>query len=376
MAVYFDNSATTFPKPRIVCDSVCSAVNRLGGNPGRGGHSFSQRSAELVYSCREEAASFFSASPENVIFTQNCTHALNLAIKGVCKRGDRIVISSMEHNSVARPCYRLATEGCDVQVAKVFPTDEETVASYARLITPETKCVVVTAASNVTGRVLPVREIARLCRSVGAVLIADCAQSAGVMPISLDDGVNIICCAGHKGLYGPTGTGLLVSDGTRMDTVIEGGTGATSMELTQSPDNPERLESGTLNTVGIAGLLGGLRFVKEIGLHRIYTHESELCDMLIDGLKKLHECKVYRTGDRFAPIVSFNLEGIDPSALANALSEEGFALRGGLHCAPLAHITLGTAPQGSVRFSPSVFNKPWEVTALINTIKKISKRGI
>ncbi len=377
MPIYFDNSATTFPKPPSVCQSVSRAITHLGGNPGRGGHSFSQRAAEIVYACREEIADMLCATPENVIFTQNCTHALNLAIKGIVKRGDRVVISSMEHNSVARPCYKLALEGCDVQVAFVRETDDETLSNFAQLITPDTKCVICTAASNVTGRILPVWEISALCQAVGAVFIVDCAQALGVLPITLNDGPNIICSAGHKGLYGPTGTGILVTDGKYpIDTVIEGGTGATSMELTQTVDNPEHLESGTLNTVGVAGLLAGVRFVNELGISRIHNHESELCNLLIDGLKHIPNAVIYRRGASFAPIVSFNLSGIDPSALTNALNGYGFALRGGLHCAPLAHITLGTDPTGTARFSPSVYNSKKEVIMLINTLKKLSKTGV
>ncbi len=377
ISIYFDNSATTFPKPQSVCQSVCRAVTHLGGNPGRGGHIYSQRAAEVVYTCREELGEIFSCSPENVIFTQNCTHALNMAIKGICKKGDRIVISSVEHNSVARPCYKLALEGCDVQVAFVRGSDDEVLSEFARLITPSTKCVIATAASNVTGRVLPVREISKLCKAAGAVFIVDGAQACGLMPLSLEDGANIICSAGHKGLYGPTGTGVLMTDGKYpLDTLTEGGTGATSMELTQTVTNPEHLESGTLNTVGIAGLLAGVRFVKEMTITRIHAYESMLCDIFIDGIRQIPDVKIYRDGERFSPIVSFNIDGIDPSALTNALSEEGFALRGGIHCSPLAHITLGTAPTGTVRFSPSVFNNEKQVISLINITKKISKTGI
>lgn len=375
--IYFDNAATTFPKPSCVCACVCRAINSLGGNPGRGGHSFSRASSEVIFNCREEVASLFSASPENVVFTQNCTHALNSAIKGVCSKDDRIVISSMEHNSVARPCYRLACEGAQVEVATVGRSDDETLANFERLITDGTKCVICTAASNVTGRIMPLREIASLCRKAGACFIVDAAQAAGSVPISLDDGINFICCAGHKGLYGPTGTGLLVSDGKYLpDTIVEGGTGATSLELEQTPDMPERLESGTLNTVGICGLLSGVRFIKRVGISRIYDHERLLCDILLDGLKRIDGVTVYRRGESFVPIVSFNIAGFDPTALATALDGEGFALRGGLQCAPLAHHTLGTLPAGTLRFSPSCHNTPKEVVMLINTLKKFSKQGI
>lgn len=375
--VYFDNAATTFPKPQAVRNYVCRAINELGGNPGRGGHSFSRASSEVIYNCREEAASLFSASSENVVFTANCTHALNAAIKGVCRERDHIVISSMEHNSVARPCYCLAKKGAHVEVALVGNTDEQTLENFERLIDDNTGCVVCTAASNVTGRIMPIREIARLCRRHGACFIVDAAQAAGSVPLSLEDGMNFICCAGHKGLYGPTGTGLLVSDGKYLpETVMEGGTGATSAELEQTPEMPERLESGTLNTIGVCGLLAGIRFIKRVGISRIYDHEKMLCDILLDGLKTISGVTVYRNGESFVPIVSFNLSEFDPTSLATALDGEGFALRGGLQCAVLAHNTLGTLPAGTVRFSPSCHNTQKEVVSLVNTLKKISKQGI
>lgn len=375
--IYFDNAATTFPKPACVCSAVCRGVSVLGGNPGRGGHSFSRISSEIIFNCREEAASLFGASPENVVFTANCTHALNAAIKGVCSRNDHIVISSMEHNSVARPCYRLAKEGARVEVAMVGRSDDETISNFTRLITDDTKCVICTAASNVTGRIMPLREIGEICKRKGVCFIVDAAQAAGSVPISLDHGINFICCAGHKGLYGPTGTGLLISDGKYLpDTVIEGGTGATSLELDQTPDMPERLESGTLNTVGICGLLAGIKFIKRIGISRIYDHERLLCNILLDGLKTVDGAKVYRRGESFVPIVSFNIEGFDPTALSTALDGEGFALRGGLQCAPLAHHTIKTLPAGTIRFSPSCHNTQKEVISLVNALKKFSKQGI
>lgn len=375
--VYFDNAATTFPKPPSVAEAVREAVLRFGGNPGRGGHYFSQKAAEAVYSVREQAAAMFGAEPENTVFTQNCTHALNLAIKGILRPGDRVIISSMEHNAVARPVYALTKSGIRADVAMVGRSDEETVKNFRELIKSGPRCVICTAASNVTGRVNPIREIAEICRENGVCLIVDGAQACGVIPIGLGDGMNFLCTAGHKGLYGPTGTGLLISDGKySLNTIIEGGTGATSGELEQTGFMPERLESGTLNTVGIAGLGAGIRYVREMGISRIHRREEELCKMLTDGLRGIDGAKIYRRGERFVPIVSFNLEGIPAAALSNALSGEGFALRGGLHCAALSHKTLGTLPDGTVRFSPSVFSSEGDVAALINSLKKIYKNGL
>lgn len=375
--IYFDNAATTFPKPPSVAESVKAAVERFGGNPGRGGHSFSQNASAKVFEVRDRAARFFAAEPENVVFTQNCTHALNLAIKGAVRSGDRMVISSMEHNSVARPAYALSKHGVRVDVAMIGKSDEETVKNFRELIKSDVRCVVCTAASNVTGRVNPIREIASMCREKGVCFIVDGAQACGILPLSLKDGMNFLCTAGHKGLYGPTGTGLLVSNGEyALNTIIEGGTGATSGELEQTGFMPERLESGTVNTVGIVGLGAGLRYIEMMGMQRIHAHETELCNILTDGLKSIDGAKVYRRGERFVPIVSFNVEGLPAPALSNALSEQGFALRGGLHCAFLAHRTLGTLPDGTVRFSPSAFSSEKDVYSLINNLKKICKTGL
>ena len=373
--IYFDNAATSFPKPPSVAEAVKNAVINLGGNPGRGGHVFSQTAAKAVYDTRAECARLFGAEPENVVFTQNCTHAINLALKGIARPGDRILISSMEHNSVARPTFALTKKGVRADVAEVGKNDAETLENLRGMMKSDVRCVVFTAASNVTGRLMPIREIASLCRERGVCLIVDGAQAAGTVPLGLGLGMNFICVPGHKGLCGPAGTGLLISDGEySLSTVIEGGTGATSGELEQTGFMPERLESGTLNTVGIAGLGAGIRYLNRVGINTVFAHETALCDMLIAGLRKIG-ARVYRTGDRFVPIVSFNIGDIPAPALASRLSEGGFALRGGLHCALLAHKTLGTLPDGTVRFSPSVFSSERDVAALINYLKKISETG-
>ena len=375
--VYFDNAATTYPKPPSVAEAVRTAVEKYGGNPGRGGHFYSMNASAAVYKVREQAAEFFGAEPENVAFTLNCTHSLNLAIKGLVKPGDKIVISSMEHNSVARPAYALSKIGVSARVAKIGGTDEETVENFRRLLSPEVRLAVCSAASNVTGRANPIDKIAEICRENGICFIVDGAQACGILPISLRDGMNFICTAGHKGLYGPTGTGLLISDGKfTLDTVIEGGTGATSSELSQTGFMPERLESGTLNTVGILGLGAGISYVKSMGTEKLFRHESGLCDILIDGIKGEQGVKIYRKGEKFVPIVSFNIDGIPAPKLSSALSDSGYALRGGLHCSLLANRTLGALPDGTVRFSPSAFSSEKDVAGLVNNLKKICKTGL
>lgn len=373
--INFDNSATSFPKPDAVRNAVSEAVARYGGNPGRGGHRLSMQAAEKVYAVREAAAEMFGASPENTAFTPNCTFALNMAIKGIMQYGGHIIISDLEHNSCARPVHALwQYRGVDYSIAHVSTDKEETLQNFARLIRHDTKCICCTAASNVTGQILPYREIAELCRKNGICFIGDCAQACGLMDISLDDGFNFICTAGHKALYGPTGTGLLISDGKfALSTVIEGGTGATSNQLEQTDFLPERLESGTINTVGIIGLGEGIKFVRRKTVKRIAEYEDSLCERFAQGIEGVRGVKLYRPKAACVPIVSFNIGDTNSQETASMLSERGFALRGGLHCAALAHDSLGTSEQGTVRFSPSVFNTPAQVDMLVRTVGDLSR---
>lgn len=373
--INFDNSATSFPKPDVVKKAVFEAMTRYGGNPGRSGHKLSIETAEAVYSARTAAADFFGAEPDNVVFTQNCTHALNTAIKGTASAGCHIIISSLEHNSVLRPVHALSKGTCSYSIAQVSQSDSETVENFSRLITPHTKIIACTIGSNVTGQILPFAQIAELCRKNGICFIADGAQACGVIPVSLSDGINILCTAGHKSLYGPSGTGLLVTDGKyRINPIMEGGTGSASMEKDQPDFLPDSLESGTINTSGAIGLGAGIGFVKKLGTDRIYSHESELCRIFIHETKNIGRITVYRD-DRvksYLPVVSFNIGGLTANETAAKLSDMGFALRGGLHCSGLAHTSLGTVPDGTVRFSPSVFNTEKEVYALVHAVKKIA----
>lgn len=369
--INFDNSATTYPKPPAVAKAVAQAVERYGGNPGRSGHKLSMRVSEKIFTVRQQAAEMFGAQTENVAFTAICTHALNMAIKGVMQYGGHMIISDHEHNAVARPVYALSkTRGVKYSIARTGETDSETVENFRRLITPETKCICCTVASNVTGRLMPYRELAALCKAHGICFIADGAQACGLLELSLSDGFNFLCTAGHKALYGPTGTGLLISDGEySLSTIIEGGTGATSALLEQTPFLPEKLESGTINTVGIIGLGEGLKFVRQKTPAVIKAHEEKLCRQLYEQLSDIDKIKFYEADQKKVPILSFNIGDIPSAEIASYLSEKGFALRGGLQCAAVTHTTLGTIEQGTVRFSPSAFSTPQQVTALSRTIK-------
>lgn len=374
MGVNFDNAATSFPKPPEVRKAALYAIDKCGGNPGRGGHALAMLASEAVFAARENAADFFGADAENVVFTSNCTHALNLAVQGILHDGGHIVISDLEHNSMSRPVAALQAAGrATYSVAHVDPDPEKTVRAFAAAITPQTKAIGFTLASNVTGQVLPWRALGALCKERGICCIADGAQACGILPVTLADGINILCTAGHKGLYGAPGTGLLVSDGRfHIAPLMQGGTGSTSLELTQPEFLPDSLESGTINTLGALTLDAGLHFVRRMTTERILAHETQLCERFLSELRGIPGVTVYRNpAAQYAPIVSFCLDGTPPQALAQILSEHGFFLRAGYHCAALAHKSLGTT-EGTVRFAPSVFNRETEVVALAGVIRRVA----
>ncbi|MBQ8923078.1 MAG: aminotransferase class V-fold PLP-dependent enzyme [Oscillospiraceae bacterium] len=370
--VYFDNAATSFPKPEAVYAAVGRAMREAGGNPGRGGHPLSALAGETVYHMREAAAELFAAEPEHIVMTLNCTHALNLAIYGLLRQGDHVIISNLEHNSVARPAAALADAGViRLSVARVYPDDDKTVAELRRLLTPRTRAVICTLVSNVTGQILPYRQLAALCRANGTVMIADGAQGCGILPVTLRDGMHLLCTAGHKGLYGPTGTGLLISDGTvPLKPLMQGGTGSRSASLEQPDFLPDALEPGTVNVSGAAGLEAGMRHVMQTGTERIFAAESAVCERLLAGLRRLPDAVIFRTeGARYAPVISFTLGRESPDETAARLAEQGFCVRAGLHCAPLAHRALGTA-HGTVRISPSAFNTAQEADAFLKALRR------
>lgn len=369
--INFDNAATTFPKPPAVRKAAADAIMNYGGNAGRGGHELAMRTSEALYSARETTAYFFGAAPENTVFTLNCTYAINMAIQGVMSEGGHLIISSMEHNSVSRPAFALAEKKrITLSIAEVFPDKEQTTESFRRLIRNDTKAVVCTLASNVTGQLLPYREIGALCREKGICFIADGAQACGIYDIKLSDGINILCTAGHKGLYGITGTGLLVTDGQYpIAPIIQGGTGSDSLRLLQPSLLPDSLESGTPNIIGAITVGAGIRFVNAYGLERIRAHEKRLCDIFMTELSKNGNVTFYRDSSaEYAPIVSFNIAGLSSEETASRLAEHGFCLRAGYHCAALAHATLGTKG-GTVRFAPSVFNTESEVNKIVYFVK-------
>ncbi len=377
--VYLDNAATSYPKPDAVYKKWRQAMSVYGANPGRSGHAFSQNSAAAVYSARSECAELFGAEVENTVFTLNCTHALNFAVKGLAHGGCHFVTSDMEHNAAIRPVYAaVKSNNGRISMFETSENFEQTLSNAERAIKPETTAVVCCAASNVLGLRTPLQELFEICKRRNVCFIVDAAQGAGMLPLDLSC-ANIICCAGHKGLYGPMGTGLLITDGKYpLNTIIEGGTGSASESLTQPDFSPDRFESGTINTAGVIALGEGVKFVKRLSPQKILSHELSLCERFCAGARKIRGIRLYNditpeNREKYAPVVSFNLERLNSSEGAELLSKNGFYMRGGLHCAPLAHKKLGTISGGTIRFSPSVFNTAKEVDMLLSTLRKIAE---
>ncbi len=369
--IYFDNAATSLVKPERVRRAMYDAVCRLA-SPGRGGHRAAMAAAEKAYECRMEAAKLFGMSePENVVFTMNATHALNIAIKTLAHKGDRVVISGYEHNSVLRPLNAIGAQVCVVK----FPLfdKEAAVRAFDEELKAGTKLAVVTYVSNVFGFILPVGRIAALCKERRIPLVVDASQAAGVLDIDFAQlGADFIAMPGHKGLYGPQGTGILLC-GRSGDTLIEGGSGSDSRLPTMPEYLPDRLEAGTHNMPGIAGLMEGIRFVRGLGTERIHRYESALLASAVKRMKEIGEVELY-CDDGFggqSSVLSFNIRGMDCQSAAEELSRRGIAVRAGLHCAPLAHETVGTG-QGTVRASFSVFNTEMEVRRFAEEIKSIA----
>jgi cysteine desulfurase family protein len=379
--IYFDNGATSFPKPPAVEEAVVAAMRRYGANPGRSGHQMSLDAAIKVYECREAAASLFGAAePEHVVFTQNCTHAVNLAIKGALRRDDHVIISDLEHNSILRPVHTLAERGIiTYSVATVSEDEEETLHNFTQLIQPNTRMIACTHGSNVWGIRLPIRKLGQLAAHCGILFLVDAAQTAGVVEIDMArDNIDFLCAAGHKSLYGPTGTGLLITArGSELATLIEGGTGTMSADYGQPADMPERLESGTINTMGILGLGAGIGYVKKMTIPVIYNHEMKLGTLIRQRLEAIRGVRLYtRTYEKgvHLPVISFNIGGMSSEEVVEKLSEKGFALRGGLHCAPLAHRKMDTLRTGAARISIGAFNNTEQSLHLCKAIEQVAAR--
>lgn len=371
--IYFDNAATTLPKPPEVKEAVCRALDIMG-NADRGVHDASLGTMRTIYHARELAAELFGvSSPSRVAFAKNATEALNTAIRGLLAPGDHVIATAAEHNSVLRPLYELERRGVGLSI---LPCDER---GYVRMellgefLRPNTRAVVCTHASNVTGNVMDVRRAGRFCRERGLLFILDASQTAGVCPVKMEEtGADVICFTGHKGLYGPQGTGgLCVREGVEIAPLLFGGSGIQSYLKTQPSGMPGRLEAGTQNGHGLAGLAAGMEFVLRTGIRRIGEREQTLARRFYEGIRSIPGIRVY--GDVQAPdhtgVVSFNLEGWDSGETADELARRfSIACRPGAHCAPLMHEALGTREQGTVRFSFSWFNTEEEIEEGIRAV--------
>jgi len=379
--IYFDNAATTWPKPPGVSDAMKRCLDEKGANPGRSGHRMSLEAGNVVDETRSAVARLFNIPDrDRVIFTLNATDALNMAIKGSVKPGDHVIATSMEHNSVTRPLYGLRRV---ISVTKVQCAEDGSLdlRKIERAIRMNTKVIVVTHASNVTGTVMPVREIGALARQKGIIFIVDAAQSAGVLDIDVQGmNIDLLALPGHKGLLGPHGTGVLyVGERAELCPFREGGTGSHSIDPGQPGVLPEKYESGTLNLPGIAGLGAGLEFISRVGIKKIREHELGLVRRFIEGVAGIPGVILYGPGAEAerAPVVSFLIEGKDTGAVGGALDGwYNIACRAGLHCAPDAHRTLGTLEKKLVRFSFSYFNTADEVDFALQCLRDIRERDL
>lgn len=366
--IYLDSAATTLQKPPGVARAAARAMGRLA-SPGRGGHAAAMAAAETAFRCRKAAAELFQVdNPEQVVFTFNATHGLNLAIHALLEHGDRVVISGYEHNAVTRPLYAL---GADIQVAEapLFDRDAQ-LEAFASRLDGTVKAVICTHVSNVFGFVLPVEEIAALCRERGIPFVLDASQSAGCLPVRMRElGAAFIAMPGHKGLYGPQGTGLLLCN-AETKPLLMGGTGSASLLQTMPEFLPDRLEAGTHNMPGIAGLLEGIAYVSARGTEQILTHERKLLRQAEKGISDIPGMTVYASDapEAQAGVLSFRANGMDCEEVGEALGNRGIAVRAGLHCAPLAHRSAGTLETGTVRASFSAFNTDQEIQRLIRTV--------
>ncbi len=378
--IYLDNAATSWPKPTEVLKAMTEVLERAGGNPGRSGHRLSIAAARVIYDTREKIARFFGISNSlRVIFTGNATHAINLALKGILKPGDHVVTSSMEHNSVMRPLRSLEKQGVRLSIVPCTADGSLDVKDLEKAVSSTAKLVVVTHASNVVGTILPLAEIASMTHQAGALLLVDAAQTAGAIPIDVKAmGIDLLAFTGHKELQGPPGIGGLVIadhvDVSRVEPLIQGGTGSRSDSEEQPDDLPDKFESGTANLVGIAGLGAELKWVTDRGIDEIRNHLKKLSQTLIDGLSVLPKVKVYGTLDpeRSITIFSFTVAGKQVSEVGLRLDEEyGVLSRVGLHCAPLAHKTIGSFPEGTVRLAPGIFTTIDDIQEAIQAISKV-----
>ncbi|MCE5321940.1 aminotransferase class V-fold PLP-dependent enzyme [bacterium] len=378
--IYLDNAATSWPKPAQVVEAMVGYMRHSGGNPGRSGHQLSVDAGRIVYNTREAIAKLFNVSdPLRVILTMNATHALNIALMGMLKAGDRVVTTSVEHNSVMRPLRALEKQGVELEIVNCDPSGKIDIADWQRALAGGAKLAVAVHASNVTGRIFPIAQLAQAAHSSGSKILVDAAQTAGVEDIDMEAmDIDMLAFTGHKALLGPQGTGGLVLgksvDPSEIDPIMRGGTGSASASEEHPDFLPDKFESGTPNGVGIAGLGTGVCYIAERGLDNIRAHHNDLMLSLVSGLAEIDKVRVYgpSTNERRAGLVSFRIEGYENSDIGLTLDEKYEVMcRVGLHCATTAHKTLGTFPDGTVRFSISPLTTASEIDQALQAVKEI-----
>ena len=376
--IYLDNAATTYPKPSSVYKNVMKAMKEYGANPGRGSHAMAIEGAKVIYETRELLAELFNLdNPMNAIFTFNATDSLNIAIKGILNSGDHVITTEMEHNSVLRPIKELEKIGVENTIVKCSAEGMINLSDMENAIKGNTKLIVTTHVSNLTGTIFPIEEIGRLCKKYGLLYLLDASQGAGVLNIDLKKyNIDFLAAPGHKGLLGPMGTGiLLINNDAELRQLKEGGTGSQSSSLIHPDFYPDKLEAGTHNLPGIAGLNAGLKYILNKGTESIYSHEKNLLEIFIKELRKNRKIKIYgpESIEHRSGVVPINIEGMDSSEVANILdSSYGIAVRPGLHCAPLAHKAIGTEKIGAVRFGVGPFNKRADIMEAVKALYEIS----
>ena len=377
--IYLDNAATTFPKPREVLDAALDAYARFGVNPGRSGYDLCVVAGELVSATRKELTLFFGGTdPNRLVFTLNATDALNLAIQGILEGGDHVVSTTIEHNSVIRPLNHMARErGVTVEYVAVADDGVVDPAEIRRRLRRNTKLVAVNHASNVIGTIQPVAEIGKACRDRGVLFLVDAAQTAGVIPIDVQAmGIDVLAFTGHKSLLAPTGIGgLYVGEGVGIRPTRFGGTGVNSVDPYHLEEYPYRLEAGTGNVLGIAGLHFAQAYIAERGIENIYRHEMDLFARLQDGLTAIEGVTLHGTTkmENRLPVLSLTVEGRDPADVGTMLDvDHNIAARTGLQCAPLIHRQMGTGERGTVRFSVGPLNKPSDIDAALAAVAEIA----
>ena len=378
MTTYLDNAATTYPKPPSVYEAVLHAMERIGATPGRSAHRLAREADAIVAGARDKVARLLDiADPNRVMFTKNATESINLVLKGWLRPGDRVVISAMEHNAVVRPLDRLRAAGVTVEIARCTRGGQIDLSALRKHFEPPPRLVSLAHASNVNGALQPVDEVAKLCREHAVPLLLDAAQTAGAQPISVSDWqLGMLACSGHKSLLGPPGVGILyIRPDLDVLPLMEGGTGSLSEEAVQPEYCPDRYESGTPNLPGIAGLAAGIDFISARGMGSILRHELSLAAMIEEGLDGLPGVRVLKPDVRGTGAVSFVIDGLNPGDVGYLL-DAGFdiAVRTGLHCAPLAHRTLGTLPEGTVRVSPGYSTTTDEIEYFLKSLGSLLSR--